>query len=80
VAFELESIDRVYLSCRYRHDKYNAAFQIMPSNLGRVRPSGDMTPPTDIVTRHNLSISTGYSRTLAADLAAGRTQVDLRGA
>jgi hypothetical protein len=33
VVFELESIDRVYLSCRYRHDKYNAAFQIMPSDF-----------------------------------------------
>ena len=34
VVFELESIDRVYLSCRYRHDTYNAEFRIMPSKLG----------------------------------------------
>ena len=33
VVFELESIDRVYLSCRYRHERYNAAPQIMPSNF-----------------------------------------------
>ena len=34
VVFELESIDRVYLSCRYRHERYNAEFRIMPNKLG----------------------------------------------
>jgi hypothetical protein len=33
VKLSVEGIDRMYLSCRYRHDKYNAAFQIMPSNF-----------------------------------------------
>jgi len=33
VKFSVEAIDRICLSCRYRHDKYNAAFRIMPSNF-----------------------------------------------
>jgi hypothetical protein len=45
VVFELESIDRVYLSCRYRHDKYNAAPQTMPSNF---RPSAAENTPVEI--------------------------------
>jgi hypothetical protein len=38
VKLSVESIDRMYLSCRYRHERYNAALQTMPSNLGRVGP------------------------------------------
>jgi hypothetical protein len=34
VKLSVESVDRMYLSCRYRHDKYNAEFRIMPSKLG----------------------------------------------
>jgi hypothetical protein len=33
VAFERESIDRMYLSCRYRRERYNAEFRITPSDL-----------------------------------------------
>jgi hypothetical protein len=38
VKLSVEGIDRMYLSCRYRHERYNAAFQIMPSNLSQVPP------------------------------------------
>ena len=33
VKLSVEGIDRMYLSCRYRHERYNAAFQIMPSDF-----------------------------------------------
>jgi hypothetical protein len=33
VKLSVEGIDRMYLSCRYRHERYNAAFQIMPSSF-----------------------------------------------
>jgi len=34
VKLSVEGIDRMYLSCRYRHERYNAEFRIMPSKLG----------------------------------------------
>jgi hypothetical protein len=33
VKLSVEGIDRMYLSCRYRHYKYNAEFRIMPSDF-----------------------------------------------
>ena len=34
VKLSVEGIDRMYLSCRYRHERYNAEFRIMPNKLG----------------------------------------------
>jgi hypothetical protein len=45
VKLSVEGIDRMYLSCRYRHDKYNAAPQTMPSNF---RPSAAENTPVEI--------------------------------
>ena len=33
VKLSVEGIDRMYLSCRYRHERFNAEFRIMPSDL-----------------------------------------------
>jgi hypothetical protein len=34
VKLSVAGIARMYLSCRYRHERYNAEFRIMPSKLG----------------------------------------------